>query len=62
MEKIAEINGIDVYYIRSSKFKTGSINITFCDNLSKERAYKNALIPSILARAAKHTQPRGTSP
>ncbi|NLN05375.1 MAG: insulinase family protein [Clostridiaceae bacterium] len=53
MEKIAEINGIDIYYIRSSKFKTGSINITFCDNLSKDRAYKNALIPSILARGCK---------
>lgn len=53
MEKIAEINGIDVYYIRSSKFKTGSVNITFCDNLSKERAYKNALIPSILSRGCK---------
>ena len=53
MEKIAEINGIDIYYIRSSKFKTGSINISFCDNLSKDRAYKNALIPSILARGCK---------
>lgn len=53
MEKITEINGIEIYYIRSSKFKTGSINITFCDNLSRERAYMNALIPSVLSRGCR---------
>ena len=54
MKKLGEINGIELFYIKADKFKTGSINITFIDNLSPDRAYKNALIPAILTRGSKN--------
>lgn len=44
---------LEVVYIPTEKFKTGGINITFCDNLCGDRAYKNALIPMILCRGTK---------
>ena len=44
---------IEVRYIPNEKFKTGGINITFCDNLCGDRAYKNALIPMILCQGTK---------
>ncbi|MBE7056944.1 MAG: insulinase family protein [Ruminococcaceae bacterium] len=44
---------LEVIYIPTDKFKTGGINIAFCDNLCRERAYKNALIPMILCRGTK---------
>lgn len=51
--KIAAFNGIEVYSIKSGKFKTNSINIFFIDNLSKENASKNALVPAVLRRGCK---------
>ena len=49
MKKIAERNGIEVYFIPTdNKFKTSVISISFCDNLSAERAFLNALLPSVL--------------
>jgi predicted Zn-dependent peptidase len=45
---------IEVCYIPADKFKTGGINITFCDNLCGDRAYKNALIPMILCQGTKN--------
>ncbi len=53
MKKIADTGGVEVYYIPSRKFKTASINITFCDNLRRERAYRNALLPSVLCRGTE---------
>ena len=44
---------IEVRYIPTNKFKTGGINITFCDNLCGDRAYKNALIPMILCQGTR---------
>lgn len=46
-------NRLEVIYIPTDKFKTGGINIAFCDNLCKERAYMNALIPMVLCRGTK---------
>lgn len=46
-------NRIEVCYIPTDKFKTGGINITFCDNLCGDRAYKNALIPMILCQGTQ---------
>ncbi len=45
---------IEVCYIPTEKFKTGGINITFCDNLCRDRAYKNALIPMILCQGTQN--------
>jgi predicted Zn-dependent peptidase len=53
MNKVANINGIEVFHINSTKFKTNSINIFFKDNLSKENATLNALIPAILKRGCE---------
>ena len=50
MKKIADFGGAEVFYIPTDKFKTCGINVTFCDNLSKDRAYRNALVPMILNR------------
>lgn len=48
MKKIYEKDGVEIYYVPTDKFKTSVLKIMLCDNLSKERAYKNALIPAIL--------------
>lgn len=49
MKKLAERNGVEVYYIPTEKrFKTSVISISFCDNLSAERAFLNALLPPVL--------------
>jgi len=53
LSHIASINGIDVYHIRTEKFKTNTINIFFHDNLSRENVTKNALLPAILRRGCK---------
>jgi len=53
MKKIAEFGRVEIYHIETSKFKTGSINITFIDQLKKERVYKNALLPSLLSRGCE---------
>jgi predicted Zn-dependent peptidase len=51
--KIASFNGIDIYNVRTTKFKTNSINIFFHDNLNRENAAKNALIPAVLRRGCE---------
>lgn len=48
--KIASFDGIDVFKISTDKFKTNTINIFFHDDLSKEHATKNALLPAVLRR------------
>jgi predicted Zn-dependent peptidase len=50
---IESFNGIDVYLIKTDKFKTNTINIFFHDVLNKDRATKNALIPAVLRRGCK---------
>ncbi len=49
-EKLAVKNGITFYRINSDKFKTSRADLFFVDNLSKERAGKNAIIPLIMKR------------
>lgn len=53
MEKIAEICGIEFYYIENSSFKSDTVAVNFCDRLDRERAYKNALLPALLWRGCK---------
>jgi predicted Zn-dependent peptidase len=53
VSQIASVNGIKIFHIKSQKFKTNSINIFFHDDLSKERATKNALLPAVLKRGCE---------
>jgi predicted Zn-dependent peptidase len=53
LNKLTEINGIRVYNIKSSRFKTNTINVFFQDNLNKESVALNALFPSVLRRGCK---------
>lgn len=53
LSKITSINGIDIYSIKTKKFKTNTINIFFHDNLRKESASKNALLPAVLRRGCE---------
>lgn len=50
--KIASFSGINVYQIKTDKFKTNSVNIFFHDNLNRENASKNALLPAVLRRGS----------
>ncbi len=50
--EIASFSGIKVYQIKTDKFKTNSVNIFFNDNLSRENASKNALLPAVLRRGS----------
>ena len=50
VEKLAEKKGIQFYRIKSDKFKTSRVDMFFVDNLEKNRASGNALLPSILKR------------
>jgi len=52
VKEIASFNGINVYQIKTHKFKTNSINIFFQDNLCRETASKNALLPAVLRRGS----------
>lgn len=49
-EKLAEKNGVYFYRINSDKFKTSRADIFFVDNLSKEKASGNALLPLMMKR------------
>lgn len=49
-EKLTEKNGITFYRIRSDKFKTARADLFFVDDLTRERASANALIPMIIKR------------
>ncbi|MCX7921320.1 MAG: insulinase family protein [Clostridia bacterium] len=53
MSKIASLNGVNVYQIKAEKFKTNTINVFFHDNLSRENAAKNALLPAVLRRGCE---------
>ncbi len=50
--KVASFNGIDIFWIKTEKFKTNSINIYFLDNLTRENVTKNALLPAVLRRGS----------
>lgn len=53
IEKVDSFNGIDIYLIKTGKFKTSSINVFFHDNLTRENAAKNALLPAVLRRGCR---------
>lgn len=50
IEKIASFNGMEIYHLKTDKFKTNTINFFFHDNLSRETAALNALVPAVLRR------------
>ncbi|MDR0288359.1 MAG: insulinase family protein [Clostridiales bacterium] len=52
VEKINN-GGTEIYFIKTEKFKTDSLCICFCDNLDRDRAYKNALLPQLLRRGCE---------
>ena len=54
IQKKYERNGVEIYYVPAEKFKTAVIKIMICDNLSKERAYKNSLVSAILNSGTKN--------
>ncbi len=49
-EKLAVKNGITFYRINSDKFKTARADLFFVDNLVKDRASANSIIPLIMKR------------
>lgn len=51
--KAASFNGIDIYVIRSDKFKTSSIHFYFQDNLEREYVTVNALLPAVIRRGSE---------
>lgn len=51
--KITSFAGIDIYRIPADKFKTSSINFFFQDNLTRENATKNALLPAVMRRGSE---------
>lgn len=53
MKKVAAFNGIEVFHIQTEQFKTNTINVFFQDNLSKENATKNALLPAVMRRGCE---------
>ncbi|MBR5500920.1 MAG: insulinase family protein [Clostridia bacterium] len=53
MNLIYEKGRVRVYYMPTDKFKTETLSISFCAPLTRERAYRNALIPMILNRGSK---------
>lgn len=53
LDKILEINGINVYNIKSNRFKTNTINAFFHDNLKEDSVALNALFPSVLRRGTE---------
>lgn len=53
LSKITSFNGIDVYHIMMDKFKTNTINFFFCDNITRESASLNAMIPAVLRRGCE---------
>ena len=48
--KLASGNGINLYRIKTDKFKTNTIQVFFHDELCRERATKNALLPAVMRR------------
>ena len=54
IQKVYERNGVEIFYVPTDLFKTSMIKIMICDNLSRESAYKNGLLPEILSYATKN--------
>lgn len=52
--KIASFNGIDIYRVPAGKFKTCSVNFFFQDNLNRDNATKNALLPAVMRRGSRN--------
>ena len=52
-EKLAVKNGITFYRINSDKFKTSRVDLFFVDDLSKERASGNAILPLMMKRGCE---------
>ncbi len=52
-EKLGVKNGITFYRINSDKFKTSRVDLFFVDNLSKERASGNAILPLMMKRGCE---------
>ncbi|MFY9569473.1 MAG: pitrilysin family protein [Acetivibrionales bacterium] len=50
--RVSSFNGIDIYRIDTDKFKTSSIHFFFQDNLTRENATKNALLPAVMRRGS----------
>ncbi|MEN8906896.1 MAG: pitrilysin family protein [Clostridiales bacterium] len=53
-DKVFDENGIELYTVRTDKFKTGSINIFFVDNLNKSNVTKNVLVSNLLKRGSNN--------
>lgn len=45
-----KFNGIELYEIKSDKFKTKTVNVFFCDVLKEETASYNSLLTTVLKR------------
>ncbi len=54
LNKLFEVNGINIYNIKSDRFKTNTISIFFQDNLNENSAAMNALFPSVLRRGTQN--------
>ncbi len=52
-ERLAVKNGITFYRILSDKFKTSRVDLFFADNLKKERASGNAILPLMMRRGCE---------
>lgn len=52
-ERISAFNGIEVFRLRTDKFKTSSINIFLHDTLDVKRAALNALLPAVMRRGCR---------
>ena len=53
MHLIYEKDRVRLYYMPTDKFKTETLSVSFCAPLTREQAYKNALIPMILNRGSR---------
>jgi len=51
--RVSSFNGIDIFVVNTDKFKTSSIHFFFQDNLTKENATKNALLPAVMRRGSR---------
>ncbi|OPX46236.1 antilisterial bacteriocin subtilosin biosynthesis protein AlbE [Ruminiclostridium hungatei] len=54
LNKLFEVNGINIFNIKSDRFKTNTISIFFQDNLNENSAAMNALFPSVLRRGTQN--------
>lgn len=52
-EKLAESQGINLYKVESSRFKTNTLAIYLRDKLEKEKVSLNALLPAVLRMGSK---------